>query len=127
MRAGQIQLVNGALAQVVVELATIQTQHLAVIHDRDHQRTVEVLVAGLAQDAKGLQTAPNFSTGLAVLLRQTIRQGSIGHVQLEVPDQFGMIPATLVELLQGIGILLQCRTFIPLDAASFARREMLLN
>ena len=75
----QIQVIDRALAQVVVEFAAVQFQHLVVIHHRDHQRTVEVFMATFAQDAQGLQAPTDFSTGLAVLLRQTIRQRSVRH------------------------------------------------
>jgi hypothetical protein len=54
--AGQIQVIGRALSQVVVELAAVELDDLAgIIQDRDHQRTSQVLMAGLPQHAQLLQ------------------------------------------------------------------------
>ena len=82
MRTGQVQVLRGAGAQVVQELAPIGAHHLrrragrsSIEVEQGHDdRAVQVLVAGLAQDADALQRAAQHRAGLVLLGREPIGQ-----------------------------------------------------
>ena len=97
-----------ALAQAGRDLAAVQAEHVArEIEDRDHYRTVEVLVAALAQDAELLQPPAHLGAGLAVLLRQPVAERAVGEAQLAVRNHLGMREAAAFEIAQRFGRSLQ--------------------
>ena len=58
MRAGQVKVFRGALAQIIVELAPVNFDDVFMfVDDGNDQRAVEVFVSGGAQDAEALQLA----------------------------------------------------------------------
>ena len=62
MRTRQIQMIGRALAQVVVDLAAVDLRDLTRRRDdRDHDRAVEMLVTGFAQEPQLLQPAADLA------------------------------------------------------------------
>ena len=71
VRSREIQMQRRAGPQVFCDLAAVHAEHLpCAIEDWNDQRSVEVLVPGLAQDAEPLQSPALLGAGLAVGRRQ---------------------------------------------------------
>jgi hypothetical protein len=78
-----------------------------IVDHRDHQRSVEVLVPGVAQDAQALQPSAELGAGHPVPLRQAKTERAVREPELEVLDGFGVIDPARVQIGQRLGRGLQ--------------------
>ena len=112
LRARQVQVLRGARAQLVQQLAPVHLHHLAGlratgIEHRHHQRAVEVLVPAVADQPDAPQPRADRGAVLALLVRQPQPQRAVGHAQLEGVHQVRMVQPARAQVLQCCRALLE--------------------
>ncbi len=113
VRARQVQVKRRARPQPRGDLSTVHLGHSSrLVDDRDHDRAVEVFVAALAQDAEPLKASAQLAPGLAVLLRQTVRERAVGKANAEVLDHLRVLQASPLEIGERLGALLERRVVV---------------
>ena len=112
-RAGQVEMARHAGPRVVREPPAVELDDLAgLVHDRDHERPVEVLVPTRAQEAELFEAAPQRRPGLAIARRQAIAERAVGEAELEVLDQLGRAETTALEIAECLRARLQRRVIV---------------
>jgi hypothetical protein len=113
MLALEIQVQRCPLAQPRRDLPPVYLDHFAgSIEHRHDYRAVEVLVAGLSQDAQPLQPSAHLRAGDAVLSFKSITQRPVGEAKPETVDDLrrleaarGQIPQRLRRLFQRLVVV----------------------
>ncbi len=100
VRARQVEVVGGAGAQVVADLAAVAAEDLAArAADRDGHRAVEQLVSALAKPAARLELPPRGR-------REPHAERAVGEANAEVRHELGVEEAPLVQVRAELGALL---------------------
>jgi hypothetical protein len=75
---------RGAGAEALPHLAPVELDDVApLVEERHHQRTRQVLVAALAQDAEPLEPSPDLRAGSRRARRQRLAEGPVGEADVE--------------------------------------------
>lgn len=92
-----------ALAQPRRDLAAVDLRNLSVlVHDRDDDTAVEVLVAALAQNPERLQPLAQLG---APARRQPVGERAVREAELEAPGHLGGAQPPLLQVLERFGAL----------------------
>src|SRR6185437_13448796 len=101
VRTWEVQVIGRAGTQVIADLAAVDLRDLAGVADHgDHERAVEVLVAGLAQDSHPLKRRTQLRTRLVLLRRQPIGERAVGVAESEAFDELAVPEASGLEVFQ---------------------------
>jgi hypothetical protein len=116
MRPGKIEVVRRSGPEVRRDLAPVHLEHVALfVDDRDHHRSVEVLVSTLlAQDAEALESRADLVARLAVLVGQAQAQRSVGEPDPVPLDDLGGGDTAALEVREGLRALLE-RVVVVVD------------
>ena len=112
-RPGQIEMARRPGPRMVREPTPVELDDVAgLVHDRDHQRPVEMLVAARAQQAELVEAPPQRGAGLAIARGQAIAERAVGEAELKMVDELGRAQAAALEIAERLGAGLQRRVVV---------------